>query len=64
MNQSLSGTTILVIGGAKHLGLAIAREIVRAHGGEIWATSEVGKGTAFHFTLPVARPGARAAAQR
>ncbi|MGX7694379.1 SDR family oxidoreductase [Gordonia polyisoprenivorans] len=25
MNQSLSGTTVLVIGGAKHLGLAIAR---------------------------------------
>ncbi len=42
------------------LGLAIAREIVRAHGGEIWATSEVGKGTSFNFTLPIARPGSRA----
>lgn len=39
------------------LGLAITREIVRAHGGEIWATSEVGRGTAFVFTLPtVTRP--------
>ncbi|MFN0148512.1 MAG: sensor histidine kinase [Dehalococcoidia bacterium] len=36
------------------LGLAITREIVRAHGGDIWATSEPGKGTNFVFTLPAA----------
>ncbi|MCC6382457.1 MAG: HAMP domain-containing histidine kinase [Dehalococcoidia bacterium] len=36
------------------LGLAITREIVRAHGGDIWATSEPGRGTAFVFTLPAA----------
>jgi signal transduction histidine kinase len=36
------------------LGLAITREIVRAHGGEIWATSELGHGTTFVFTLPTA----------
>lgn len=42
------------------LGLAITREIVRAHGGEIWATSEPQKGTAFVFTLPTAgRPAPR-----
>jgi len=34
------------------LGLAISREIVRAHGGEIWATSEPQRGTTFVFTLP------------
>jgi signal transduction histidine kinase len=34
------------------LGLAITREIVRAHGGEIWAASQPGKGTSFIFTLP------------
>ncbi len=34
------------------LGLAICREIVRAHGGDIWATSEVARGTTFAFTLP------------
>ncbi len=33
------------------LGLAICREIVRLHGGRIWAESELGKGTAFHLTL-------------
>lgn len=41
------------------LGLAICREIVRAHGGDIWATSEEGRGTTFVFTLPSAGRGVR-----
>jgi sigma-B regulation protein RsbU (phosphoserine phosphatase) len=36
------------------LGLAIARGVVEAHGGRIEARSEVGRGTTFEFTLPVA----------
>lgn len=36
------------------LGLAIARGVVEAHGGRITARSEVGRGTTFEFTLPVA----------
>ncbi len=36
------------------MGLAIAREIVRAHGGKIWVESEPGKGAEFSFTLPLA----------
>ena len=36
------------------LGLFIARGIVQAHGGRIWAESSPGAGSAFHFTLPVA----------
>jgi two-component system sensor histidine kinase BaeS len=36
------------------LGLAIARDIVVAHGGTIDLTSEVGKGTEVRFTLPIA----------
>lgn len=36
------------------LGLAIARELVEAHGGRITAASEVGKGTCFKITLPFA----------
>ena len=34
------------------LGLAIAREMIMAHGGDIWAESEEGKGTTIFFTLP------------
>lgn len=38
--------------GGTGLGLAIAREMIMAHGGEIWAESEEGKGTTIFFTLP------------
>ncbi|MCK9210736.1 MAG: ATP-binding protein [Ignavibacteriaceae bacterium] len=35
------------------LGLALVREIIEKHNGEIWLYSEEGKGTEFHFTLPL-----------
>jgi signal transduction histidine kinase/CheY-like chemotaxis protein len=36
------------------LGLPICREIVKHHGGRIWAESEEGKGSRFIFELPLA----------
>jgi two-component system sensor kinase FixL len=35
------------------MGLAIARTIVGAHGGRLWAANNVDHGATFHFTLPV-----------
>jgi PAS domain S-box-containing protein len=37
------------------LGLSISRSIIEAHGGRLWATLRAPHGTAFHFTIPVAR---------
>jgi two-component system sensor histidine kinase VicK len=41
--------------GGTGLGLAISKEMVEAHGGEIWATSTEGKGTTISFSLPYVR---------
>jgi signal transduction histidine kinase len=35
------------------LGLPVARAIVEAHGGHIWAESDVGQGTTLYFSLPL-----------
>jgi len=35
------------------IGLSIAKEIVTSHGGKMWAESELGKGSTFHFDLPL-----------
>jgi signal transduction histidine kinase/CheY-like chemotaxis protein len=39
--------------GGTGLGLSISRSFVELHGGRMWMKSEVGEGTAFHFSLPV-----------
>jgi len=39
--------------GGSGLGLVISKKIIERHNGKIWAESEYGKGTTFHFVLPV-----------
>lgn len=41
--------------GGSGLGLAIVKQLVEAHGGEVSASSELGKGAIVRFTLPAAR---------
>ncbi|NQW04757.1 MAG: hypothetical protein HQ485_12105 [Acidobacteria bacterium] len=41
------------VGEGTGLGLSIVYGIVRDHGGQMWATSEVGRGTTFFVRLPV-----------
>jgi signal transduction histidine kinase len=39
--------------GGSGLGLSIAKRFVELHGGTIWAESQVGRGSVFHFRIPL-----------
>lgn len=43
--------------GGAGLGLAIVKQMSEAHGGKVWAESELGKGSTFHVALPMKKHG-------
>jgi signal transduction histidine kinase len=44
------------------LGLAITKHLIELHGGQIWAESELDRGSVFSFTLPLATAAEEASA--
>ncbi len=45
--------------GGMGLGLYISKQIIDAHGGQIWAESKFGEGSTFSFTLPLNNEGGK-----
>lgn len=57
---SQADTSVTRTYGGTGLGLAISARLVKLMGGEIWATSEAGHGSQFHFTVKLEAPSTEA----
>jgi len=50
---ALAAALLLLPGAGSGLGLALTREVVRLHGGDVTLQSQLDKGSTFTMTLPV-----------
>jgi GAF domain-containing protein len=50
----VNGSSTRLFGGTG-LGLALVKKAIEAHGGKVWAESQLGQGSTFFFTLPILR---------
>lgn len=51
----VQGTQVVTVSGFG-IGLYLSAEIIKRHGGKIWAESKFGEGSVFSFTLSLAKP--------